>query len=166
MPSRTEAAHLAFVGALAAKAQEAGAKLVPPERNQDLVSRLVDVGAGLAVHINVWDGDRPQPDEMLGTALGVPGGYEIRLHVRVELAVAGGASADREARFDDCRTEIIAALKPDLSAGGPVYLGGAVEHLELIDYAPPGVGLATDGLPGVKAGEFVFALSFTSDDPF
>jgi hypothetical protein len=35
-----------------------------------------------------------------------------------------------------------------------------------LDYAPPGTGLATDGLPGVKAAEFVFALSFTSDDPF
>ena len=166
MTSKTEAAHLAFVAALAAKAQEADSKLVPPERNQDLVPQLVDVGASLAVLLNVWDGDWPQPDEMLGTALGMPGGYDIRLHVRVELVVAGGTSSDREARFDDCRAEIIAALKPDLSGGGPVYLGGAVGHLELIDYAPPGAGLSTDGLPGVKAAEFVFALSFTSDDPF
>lgn len=115
MTSRTEAAHLAFVGTLTAKAEVEGSKLVPPERNQDLVSRLIDVGQGLAVYINVWDGDRPQPEEMLGTALGVPGGYDIRLQVRVELAVAGRTSADREARFDDCRAEIIAALKPDLS---------------------------------------------------
>ena len=86
--------------------------------------------------------------------------------MRIELAVAGGTSADREARFDDCRSEIIAALKADLSNGSPVFLGGAVEHLELIDYAPPGTGLATDGLPGVKVAEFVFALSFTSDEPF
>ena len=42
--------------------------------------------------LNVLDGDWPQPDEMLGTALGVPGGYDIRLHVRVELAVAGGTA--------------------------------------------------------------------------
>jgi hypothetical protein len=166
MTSRTETANAAFVAALRAKALLPGSKLVRALRNEDLVTRLVAVAGGMAVHLNVWDGDRPQPEEMLGADLGAAGGYDIVLHVRVELAVAGGASDDREARFDDCRAEIWDALKPDLSSGHPVYLGGAVDRIELIDYAPPGSGLATDGMPQVKAAEFVFALSFTSDQPF
>lgn len=161
----TETAIRAIVAALTTKAALPGSKIIAPERNQDIVSRLVSVGSGLSVFLNVLDGDRENPDELLGADLGNTTGYEHTLTVHIEWAVAGGTSDDRETRFDDGRQEIWDALKPVVSGGSVTYLGGAADGVELRDLLPH-QQTTVAGLPNIKACEFVFAVSFTSADPF
>lgn len=163
--TKTETAFRAIMTALATAAQSP--PLVAPMRNEDLISRLVDVGSGLACYLNVLDGDRPDGDEMLGADLAQIQSYEITRHVSIEWAVAGGTSDARETRFDDGMKAIWDAIKPNMTSGSPVYLGGAVDSVLLIDILPHGkTTVARAGIPNVKSCEFVFALSFTSSDPF
>lgn len=167
MPSPTETAILALVAALAAKAAEALPKIPNPERNQDLVSRLADIGDGLARHLNVLDGERSDADEMLGADIVPLQGetYDITQHVRVEWIVAGGDSAAREQAFDDGRKAIWDAIRPVIVDGAPVFLGGAVSALRFVDILPHERTVVA-GLPNTKGAEFTFALTFTSPDPF
>lgn len=166
--SATETAILAFVAALAAVARPAPDAVLPqPSRNEDMVSRLAEIGDGsdLADHLNVLDGDRANVDEMLGADLAAVECYDIVHHVRVEYAVAGGDSATREARFDLGRIAIFDAVKPVVSGATVTCLGGAVAAIALVDFLPHTETVAY-GLPNVKACEFVFALTFTSQRPF
>jgi hypothetical protein len=165
MPTPTETAILAFVAALAAKAEQSPTVLPPPLRNDDLLSRLTEGEADLKMHVNVHDGDRGETDEALGADLGVGQTYHIEQFVRVEWAVAGGTSAHREQAFDAGRKAIWDAVKPAPNDAGVSYLGGAVDSIRLVEIIPQHQGNA-EGLPGVKACEFVFALTFTSSDPF
>lgn len=158
MTTPTETAMLAMVEALRA---------VHPQtlRNGDLISRLVDVGDDLAIHINVLDGDRAPPDEMLGADLNNTESYDLVWQPRVEFAVAGGDPELRESTFDEYRKAIWDALKPVMTSGNPVFLGGAVDFVRCIEILSQ-ANTNADGLPGVKACEFVFELSYTSTDPF
>jgi len=167
MSSKIETALLALVGALADSAALENAALIAPLRNEDLVSRLVDAGDGLAKYLNVLDGDRADPEEMLGTDFASVTGYDIVWHARIEFAVAGGTSSAREAAFDAMRTAIWDAIKPVVAGGSVTYLGGAVDSLRLVDMLPPDKStVAQAGLPNVKASDFVVELTFTSDRPF
>ena len=163
--TRLETAIRAVVAALLAKSAEVDAKIPAPLRNEDIVSRMVEAGSGLSLYLNVLDGDRDNPDELLGADLGNVNGYELVQNVHIEWAVAGGSSEDRETRFDDGRKAIWDALKADVEAGGVTYLGGAVDGLKLMDILPHQATNAA-GLPNVKSAEFVFQLTFTSPDPF
>lgn len=163
-PSKTETAILAFVKALQKKASDNDA-LPDPLRNDDLPARMVNAAAGLALYLNVLDGERIPPEEMLGADLDTTEAYDIEHHVSVEWGVSGSESAAREAAFDRGRTAIWDALKADISSGAPVYLGGAVDGLRLVDIiAQHATSVA--GLPSIKACVFVFAISFTSVNPF
>lgn len=165
--TKTETAIRAVLAALLAKSAEAEAVIPLPLRNEDVVSRMMSVGQGLSVFLNVLDGDRGNSDELLGADLGNTAAYEINQHIRIEWAVVGGALGgdERESTFDNGRQQIWDALKPDMTSGYPVYLGGAVDGVELVDMIPH-QNTAVAGLPNIKACEFVFALSFTSADPF
>jgi hypothetical protein len=165
--SKTETAILAVVAALQAAAEAEGSKLPAPARNADLVTRLaeVDAGARLAAYLNVLDGDRVAADETLGADLGQNEPFDLTWRVRVEWAVAGGEDADREAHFDAGRAAIWDALKPDASGASVTYLGGAVDSIRCVDILPQ-AGTVLDGVPHIKACEFVFDLTYTSDRPF
>lgn len=168
MTSKTETALLAFVAALKSKATAEPDVLPQPLRNQNLIAQLVEDAEGISRFVNVLDGDRDRPvDQVLGADLGVAAAYDIRWLVRVEFAVAGADDDAREAAFDAGRVAIWDAVKPAVSVDGVSYLDGAVDAIELVDMLPPDQSVpARAGLPNVKATEFVFALLYTSTDPF
>jgi hypothetical protein len=165
--SPTEAALLALVAAIAASAAEEGSVLTPPERNRDLVTQMVENGdEGLRKFLNVVDGQRANVDELLGADLGGEA-FDIEWHARIEFAVAGGTDADREAAFDAMRREIFDAIRPVVTGGVAVYLGGAVHSIQIVDMLPPeDAAPFRAGIPSCKASDFVVALTYTSTRPF
>lgn len=168
--SATETVILALVAALVVKSAESSPKIPTPLRNQDIVTRMVAVitDAKLSLYLNVLDGEAVfgDGDELLAADLGNTEAYERDQHVSIEWAVAGGATDDaRETAFDEGRRAIWDALKPALTSGSPVYLGGAVGGVRLISILNK-ESTSVDGLPNIKACVFVLALSFTSVDPF
>lgn len=170
--SRTEAAVLGLVAALEAKAQLVGAKIPAPTRNEDLLTRLKDDVAGVQTLLNVWDGAGEVSDETLGADLAgavidddAEGAYEIEHRARIEWCVAGGDKDVREAAFDAGLCTIHDAVRPDVSSGAPVYLGGAVSFCAIERVERAG-NLNTDGMPGVKACDITVVMSFTSPRPF
>jgi len=168
-PSKTETALLALVAALAAASELEGAPLPPPERNNDLVTQMVadESNTALRRYLNVIDGDRGTADELLGTDFGNVAGFDCIQQPRVEFAVAGGTSAEREAAFDGMKRAIWDALKPAVDGDTLTYLGGAVDSLVMLDMLPPDQSsLARSGVPGCKGSDFLLALSFTSTRPF
>lgn len=163
----TETGFRALIAALTAAAQVAGSPLVVPARNEDLISRLTNVGSDLALFLNVLDGDHTISDELLGADIGNTAAYEIEAQAEIEWAVAGGENDARETRFDDGRLAIWDAIKPDLGSGSPVYLGGAVDGIRFVQYVPHiGTNAARAGIPNVKACSLVIAFAFTSPTPF
>ncbi|MFN3656827.1 MAG: hypothetical protein ACK4UO_06205 [Pseudolabrys sp.] len=164
--SKTEAALLALVAAIVTASQVEGSKLPAPVRNGDMLTRLVEASGGqnLEQFVNVLDGERANTDELLGADM-IAGGFDIRWRARIEFGAAGGADADREALFDAMRVELWNAIKPQVSGGIPAYLGGAVSSLQLVDMLPQDKSNA-DGLPGVKATEWLIELQYVSDAPF
>lgn len=172
--SKTETAIRAFVAALDAVALAEGGAILPrPTRNLDLVGRLAAgvetegvAGADeVARHLNVIDGDRADPEELAGADLGAFASYDIVWNVRVEWIVAGGDDAARESIFDLGRRAIWNAVKAVVDAGAVSYLGGAVDGVRLVGMLPHDRSTLA-GLPGLKSTEMVFALTFTSADPF
>jgi len=166
MTTQTETAISALVAALKTASEADGSKLVAPLRNEDIVSRLVQVTDTLSAFLNVWDTAGDDRDEMLGADIASGNRYDITQRVRIEFAVAGGSSGDREARWDDMRKAIWDAIKGAVSGDDVVFLGGAVDGIRLDRIEVPGDGHPTDGLPNIKAGAMIVALSFTSADPF
>lgn len=169
MSSRTETVMKALVAALAAKAAEADSPLAVPLRNESLFTRMEEAGGDLARYLNVWDGEGAPTDMALGAGGAGPidddaeGGYDIEHRAVVEWLVAGGDDDEREAFFDAGLVAIHDALRPgdDL-----LYLGGAVSFCDIERVSRAGSGLATDGLPNVKAAEITVLLTFTSPRPF
>lgn len=168
MSSATETAILALVAAVAAKAAEDSyATLPPPTRNEDMVSRLTaDQSGTLERYLNIVDGDRADPEELLGADLGIEA-YDIVWNPLIEFAVLGGTPAEREAAFDAMRVALWDAIKPDTSGGSITYLGGAVSSVIVIDMLPNEKSAPVDaGIPNVKASDFLLALTYTSERPF
>lgn len=169
MTTKTETAILAAVAALITASLVPGSKITAPTRNMDIASRLVDVGSGtgLALHLNVLDGDAVfgDDDELLGADLGNTEAYDREQQISVEWAVAGGTDAAREARFDEGRKEIWDALKAVVVGGVATYLGGAVDGMRLVTLINHH-NTSVAGLPNIKSCIFVYGLTFTSSDPF
>lgn len=165
MTTPTELVMLAIVSALTDAANGTGAVLPLPTRNEDLPSRLTDVGLNLRAHLNVLDGTRAEGDEMLGADLLQVESYDLRQLVEIEWVVAGGESVDRERHFDLGRKAIWDALKPVVSVGIPTYLAGNADGIRLVDIVQH-QNTNVAGVPNVKACVFVFEVTYTSTDPF
>lgn len=174
--TRTEAAIQALVAALTPD-PDAGPDDVPalpaPLRNESLVARLVDLAPGVAVYVNVWDGDGEVVEEALGADLGETiddeadaGSYEIEHRAVIELVVTAASDAEREAAFDAAMIAIHEAVRPAVDGSIRTYLGGAVDMCRIERVTRAGSGLVTDGMPNCKAAEITVLLEFTSPRPF
>src|SRR4051812_30090103 len=99
--TRTEQGIQAFVAALLAQSQIAGAVLPAPMRNNALPARLVATAGDFETYLNVWDGDGDVQDETLGADdAGQADGYNIEHRVSIEWVVARGTDDERRAAFD------------------------------------------------------------------
>jgi hypothetical protein len=166
MTSKTESALQALVAALLATSASMGSALPGPLRNEALPARMFDAGDKLSTHLNVWDGSAQPTEELLGTDQGEADCYEIAHEAIIEWIVAGGSAADREAKFDLGLENIHDAIKPDLTGGDTVYLGGAVQGARITSIARQGSGLVIDGMPNARGAEITIELLFTSSRPF
>src|SRR4051812_32816188 len=138
MASKTETALQAIEAALIAAASALNSALPPPLRNETLPARMFDAGSKLATHLNLWDGITQPVEELLGADQGAADCYEITQEALIEWVVAGGSKADREALFDRGLENVHDAIKPDLTSGSPVYLGGAVSGARISAIARQG----------------------------
>jgi hypothetical protein len=157
--SKTGDALEALFAALEAKAGEPSPKIPAPLQNEDLLSRLEDMGSGLAMYLNVWDDSDGDPEEMLGADV-IPDNYEIAREVPIELIVAGGSRAARRAAYEAALEVIDDAIAADRT------LGGKVDDARMLAPRRNGSGLVTDGMPNVLAADIRIRLTFNSSRTF
>lgn len=154
MPSKVEAARLAFKAAIETAAGLSGSKLPPSIWRNEPLARAFD--EGVDVFVNLVDGDLEPLDEELGEDDAVDGEVEFEVPVRVELVVRKRDNAERETLFDDVLVELRDALVADRT------LSGACDWLRL--GRPELANLSLSGVPAMKAGEVVVRLLLTADD--
>src|SRR5262245_21913478 len=142
--SRTGDALEALFDALMIKAGQPFPAIPEPLQNEDLPSRLVDMGSGLQMYLNIWDDSEGDPEELLGADV-IADGYEHTREVPVEFVVAGGSRAARRAAFEAGLTAIDDAIAADRT------LAGAVDDARMLAPRRNGSGLSVDGLPNILA---------------
>ncbi len=165
--SKTGDALEALFTALTAKAAEGSPKIPMPVQNEDLASRLKDMGDKIAMSLNVWDDSDDEPEEMLGADI-TPDGYEITKEVPVEFIVAGGAREARRVAFEaglEAIDDAVRGVIGDVEVEDRT-LGGKVDDARMLAPRRNGSGLVVDGMPNVLAATIRIRLTFTSSRIF
>jgi hypothetical protein len=157
--SRTGDALEALFDVLSAAAAAPSPKLPVPLQNEDLSSRMQEMGAGLAMYLNIWDDGEAEIEEVLG-ADEIENGIELTREVRVEFIVADGERVARRTAFEAGLEAIDDAIKADRT------LGGKVDDARVLTPRRNGSGLWVDGLPAVLGAEVVVRLTYLSSRTF
>jgi hypothetical protein len=158
--SATGDALEALYDLLLALSQVPSPKVPEPRQNENLQSRLEEIGgAGVEMLLNIWDDSESDPDELLGADVNADG-FEIEREVPVEFIVAGGDREIRRAAFEDGLAAIYDAIKADST------LGGVVDNARMLAPRRNGAGLYVDGMPNILGADIRVRLTFTSSRTF